>query len=200
MTPTADQARAILEPYHSLIRDVIEAAWAEWKAVQGFRASQGYPPMLYSRSISNYIFDALARTAIMGFGAEARVRVDVESQSFKLHFKDLCARFKKGGEDKLGQNHPTQAALAFQEAAGMIPGTSHETGKVEIIWLPNEIWTNLDRILVVARDGDRLIWEYEVEREASAAVVLLPTTPSEPDADGPLIRPKPIALPNTEQQ
>jgi hypothetical protein len=169
-------------------------------AVQAFRASKGFPPMLYTRSISNYIFDALARPAIMDFGAEAAVRVEVEAQTFKLHFKDLCARFKKGGEDKLGQNHPTQAALAFEEADGMIPGTSHETGKVEIIWLPNEIWTDLDRILVVARDGDHLIWEYEIERKAPAAVVMLPTTPSDPDADGPLITPKPTAIPDSEQQ
>lgn len=201
MIPTADEAKAILAPHHRLIRQVIEDAWAEWKAVQACRTKDGQPPVLYTRTISNYIFDAIARRAILAFGAEAAVHVEVEAQTFKLQFRGLCARYKKGGEDKLGSNIPTQAALAFIEADGLIPGMPPETAKVEFIWLPNEIWTDLDRVLVVARDGDRLIWEYEIDAaEPAAELHLLPTSPEEPD-DGPLlVTPKAPAKPDTKQQ
>lgn len=200
MIPTRDEAKAILEPYHPLIASVIEQAWAEWKSVQACRSEKLMAPTLYPRTISNYIFDAIARRAIMAFGVDPAVRVDVEAQTFKLHFKGLSARFKKGGEDKLGSNHHTPTSLLFVEADSLLPGMSAETGKVEFIWLPNEIWTDLDRILVIARDGDRLIWDYEIDRSAPAAVVVpLPIKP-EPEPGAPLITPKPVAKPDTKRQ
>lgn len=184
------EVREILEPYHPLIRQVIEEAWQEWKTVRAFRADQGLPPTLYSRTISNYIFDAIARRGIMAFGAEPKVRVKIEAQTFKLNFRGLCARFKKGGEDKLGCNIPTQAALAFIEADAQLPGEMPDTMKVEIIWLPTELWTDLEQVLVIARDGDRLLWEYEIERPASGIVTALPTLPTTPDDAAPLVTPK----------
>ena len=84
-----DEARATLTPYHPIIRKVIYDAWAEWRAVSIWRASQGYPPMLYHRSISNYVFDSIARRAILAFGPEERVHVEIETQTFKLFFRDL---------------------------------------------------------------------------------------------------------------
>ncbi|MDR6293796.1 hypothetical protein E9232_006349 [Inquilinus ginsengisoli] len=201
MIPTAEQAKGILGPYHPMIRGLIEEAWAEWKAVQACRAAQQLPPLLYPRTLSNYIFDAIARRAILAFGAEDAVQVEIEAQTFKLHFKGLCARFKKGGEDKLGRNVPTQAALAFMDADGLLPGMPPETAKVEFVWLSNEIG-DLDRVLVIARDGDQLIWEYDIDpAEPAADMLTLPISPTEPDNDGaPLVTPKTPAKPDTKQQ
>ncbi len=202
MIPTADEAKAILGPYHPMIRGIVEDAWAEWKSIQACRSEKEMAPLLYRRTISNYIFDAIARRAILAFGAEPAVHVEIEAQTFKLQFNGLCARFKKGGEDKLGSNIPTQAALAFMEADGLIPGMPPETGKVEFIWLPNAIWTDLDRVLVVARDGEQLIWEYDLDRAAPAVdVFTLPVAPLSPDDEGgPLITPKPVAKPASKQK
>ena len=163
--------------------------------VQDGEGSAAYP-----RTISNYIFDAIARRAILDFAAEPKVRVEVDAQTFKLHFRGLSARFKKGGDDKLGSNHHTAASLLFVEADGVLPGLGPETGKVEFIWLPNEIWTDLDRILVVARDGDRLIWDYEIERARPSAEIATLPTPAAPEPDKPLITPKPGAKPETERK
>lgn len=193
MIPTLDHAKGILEPHHPLIRRVIDEAWAEWRDMAAWRASKGFPPILYPRVIADYMFDGIARRGILAFGALDAVHVEVEAQTFKLHFRGLSARFKKGGEDKLGRNHHTQTSLAFVEADGLLPGLPPETGKVEFIWLPNELMTDLKQVLVIARDGDKLIWEYEIKPSAGSATIHpLPSAPDEPDAGAPpLVTPKP---------
>lgn len=188
---TKDEVRAVLEPHHDLIRAVIDDAWDEWRQMEACRRESRLPPMLYKRSISNYVFDAIARRAIPAFAAEAQVNVRLEAQTFKLQFRGICARFKKGGADGLGCNVPTQAAMAFMEAEGVLPGMPPETTKIEIIWQPNDIWTRVERVLVVARDGDNLIWDYEIERRGGAKIFVVPTIvpPSDPDGRD-LVKPK----------
>jgi hypothetical protein len=203
MALTQAEVSAVLAPYHSLIREVVDEAWAEWASIQSFRSDSRLPPVLYTRTICNLVFDGIARRGILRFGALDSVRVEIEPQTFKLHFRGVTARFKKGGDDKLGRNVTTQAVLAFIEADGILPGLPPETAKVEFVWLPNEIWTAVDRVLVVARDGDRLIWEYDIERGGpKAQVVELPLKPlaSGSPAAPPLIAPKPIAKPDDKSK
>ncbi len=167
-------------------------AWDEWWRVQAFRVNAKMPPLLYRRTIANYVFDAIARRAIPLFGKEPRVRVQIEPQTFKLHFRGVTLRIKKGGEDGLGSNITTQAVLAFIDADATLPGLPPETAKVEIIWEPNEIWTQVERVLVVARDGDRLLWQYEIEAGDAQNVLPVrpaPRTPPEADA-AELVKPK----------
>jgi len=196
-----EEARAILEPYHQRLREAVEGGWAEWKLLQSCRSEHGLAPVLYGRTICNVVFDAIARIAIFSFATDPKVHVEIEPQTFKLHFPNLCVRIKKGDDDHLGRNVPTQAVLAFVEADGLLPGMPPETGKVEVVWLPNEIWTDVDRILVVARDGDQLIWEYEIDRSKPSAEVVPFPTPTEPDpGDSPLVRPRTSAKLDTKQQ
>ncbi len=121
--------------------------------------------------------------------------VDVEAQTFKFAVKGIAARFKKAGDDKLGRNIATQAVLAFVEADGELPGLG-VFGKVEFVWFPNDLWTSIDRVLMVARDGDQLLWEYEIEGEAGS-LVELPVAPPPPDS-GDLVKPK--ATPSKKTQ
>ena len=159
--PDKDQVQADLEDFHDRIRSVVERAWAEWRAIAGFRTESGYGPLLYPRTIANIMFDAIARNALAEFAADPSVHLVIEAQTIKLFFRGaVYARFKKGDDNKLGQNIPTQAALAFEFVDGFFPGLPAETAKVEFIWLANEINTQLEHVLVVARDGDRLLWDY----------------------------------------
>ena len=191
--PTKEEAKEILRPYHSLIWQIVHDAWDEWRAVNGFRAERSMSPPLYPRTIANYVFDAVARRAIPAFGAESRVSVKVEAQTFKIFVAGrLAARFKQGGDDKLGVSSPTQAAMAFIEADGILPNLPPETGKVEIVWLLNEIKTKIDALLVVARDGDELIWDYPINDPRAAEIIPLPTRPtdSSPSEAGDFVKPK----------
>jgi hypothetical protein len=68
---------------------------------------------------------------------------------------------------------------------------SPETARVEFIWLPNEIHTKLDDVLVVARDNGRQVWEYAIAEGGPGEVIAIPSHPLAPDGDDDgLVRPK----------
>lgn len=181
---TKDEAKTIWGPVHGRIAKVVKSAWDEWKSVRASRAALGYAPVLYQRTVSNHIFDAIARNAIAEFGVDSGFMIDIEAQTFKVAHKGCVARFKKAGDDLLGQNHPTQAVLDFVRADGMLPGFPPGTGKIEFVWCANELFTDLQSIHVVARDGDSLIWEYEIDWNAGAAeIVPLHTVAEDIDED-----------------
>jgi len=86
--------------------------------------------------------------------------------------------------------HPDASGAGVHGGGRPAAGLPPETTKVEIIWQPNDIWTQLDRVLVVARDGDELIWEYEIEPRGGAKLYVVPTAPA-PEPEGPdLVKPK----------
>ena len=194
--PVKGDVQRVLKDFHARIRKVVEHAWAEWRAMATFRAENGFDPYLYSRTIANIVFDAIARYAVAEFAANSAVHIEIEPQTIKLFFKSsVCARFKKGDENGLGQNIPTQAALAFEVADAMLPGFPPETSKVEFIWLTNDINTRLEHVLVVARDREALLWDYEIEETPSADTGTIipfpepPTPPAPPEGDD-LVKPK----------
>jgi hypothetical protein len=86
----------------------------------------------------------------------------------------------------------------------MLPGLPPETAKVEFIWIPNDIQTRLEHVLVVARDGDRLLWDYEISlgAERTDAVVPLPFAPNDPDLSDneSLVKPKTQTNKKTEKE
>jgi hypothetical protein len=196
-----DDVHEILAPFHRRIRSVVERAWEERRAEAAWRVEVGMESLLYSRTVANYIFDAIARIAVSEFAADASVHVKLEAQTIKLFFRGgVMARFKKGDDNKLGQNNPTQASMAFECADGMLPDMPSETAKVEFIWIANELNTRLEQVLVVARDGDRLIWEYEIEPDAGTGVVVpFPPKPEPPTSSESLITIKPQA-PDSEEE
>jgi hypothetical protein len=196
--PVKEDVELLLKPFHGRIRQTVERAWDEWKAVSAFRAESSFDPLLYPRTVANYVFDAIARHAIEEFEGDPSVNVKIEPQTVKFFFKaGVLARFKKGDENRLGQNIATQTAMCFMNADGVLPGLPAQTAKVEFIWIPNELQTKLDQVLVVARDSDRLLWEYEIAGADAASedsVITYPTLPLAPAAvaDEKLVKPKTI--------
>ncbi|MBA2589540.1 MAG: hypothetical protein H0U98_13070 [Alphaproteobacteria bacterium] len=189
--PAMSDIKAALTSYHPMFRSIVDDAWAEWCAVKKFREEKGFGPVLYTRTISNYMFDAIARRAVPRLGAEASIMVVADAQTFKAHINGVLVRMKKGGDDNLGCNHPTQAALAFEEGDLKFPGFPPQTPKVELIWVPNDIWTQIGQLLVVARDGDKLVWQYEIPAADGAVVAPLPTKAPDPEGTGSdLVKPK----------
>jgi len=173
--PSKKEVRDILRPYHGRIRKVFERAWAEWRLVDSLRIENRLSPLLYSRTVANYVFDAIARIAISEFAEDPTVQVKIEAQSVKFVFKGkVVARFKKGDENRPGQNNQTQASLAFTDADGMLPGLPPETAKVEFLWRPNRTHTQLESILVISRDGDKIIWGYPIRSDEFGIGTLVP--------------------------
>lgn len=193
MAADINAVREALTPYHGKIHACVLDGFAEWRDTQKYRISKGYAPNLYSRTNSNDIFDAILRRAIPVLGAEERIFVKTEAQTAKFVIAGVAARFKKAGDDGLGCNIPTQAAMAFMDADRTLPGLPPETAKIELIWEPNAIWTKVERVLVVARDGDRLLWDYEIVADAGEGEItpFAPTDPNDqPDDASDLVKPK----------
>jgi hypothetical protein len=182
-----DEVRTILEPFHQRILDVMKQAFSDWRALAELKAQNGLPATLYSRTTSNDVFDFIASRAMAEFRTAPSVTVRPEAQTFKLIFKGTVgARYKRGDEDDLGQNIPTGAALALEQADGELPGFPPETAWVEFIWQANDLLTRLDYVLVVARDGNTVLWSYEIEDIAGAGGgSIAPFSPPTPPAPQP---------------
>jgi hypothetical protein len=142
------------------------------------------------------MFDAIARHAIVEFGSDANVYVRLEPQTLKIFFGGmLVTRFKRGAQNLLGRNVLTQAVMDFIRPEGLLDGLPAEGGKVEFVWMSNDIQTDLADVFVTARDGNRLVWNYEIGSAAAGGAEIVefsPRTPPVPPSDdtGDLVRPK----------
>jgi hypothetical protein len=182
-----DEVRSVLEPIHDLIAKVVELAHREHLAAKRLLTNHGFPSHLYSRTSSNELFDAVARHAITILGADARVLVHAEAQTVKFSVGGKAVfKFKKGDEDKLTCNHPTQAVRDFHDPDAPVGmGLPPETAKIEIVWLPNAAKTGYLAIFAVARDQDDVLWDYEIPRwagEQNDGIFQFPRSPKD-DSD-----------------
>jgi hypothetical protein len=192
-TISENAARDILTPYHDRIRAIVERAWAECRDVTEFRTTAGHGPRLYRRTLSNEMFDAIARHTISEFGSESSVYVRLEPQTLKIFFGSmLVARFKRGAQNKLGRNVLTQAIMDFIHPEGKLDGFPPEGGKVEFVWMSNDIQTALADVFVTARNGNRLIWSYAIPAAAAGAEIIVfnPSLAPASDDTGDLVAPK----------
>ncbi|MEO5806798.1 hypothetical protein [Devosia sp.] len=192
-TISEEDARNILEPFHERIRAVVDRAWEECRAITEFRASSGFGPRLYRRTLSNEMFDAIASNAVQEFGSDDNVYVRMEAQTLKVFFGGhLLARFKRGAANKLGRNIMTQAVMDFVMPDGMLPGLAPEGSKLEFVWMANDIQTRVEDVLVSARDGNRLIWQYGLGSTAGAQILPFAPRPVPPNDDdtAELVKPK----------
>lgn len=189
---TESSVRKHLEPFHPRICDVIERGHAEWLALKRFMAESGRGAVLYPRTIANFVFDCVVRQALREFGEDGDVRIVIESQTVKFVFGDtVLARFKKGDEDNLGQNQPTQAVFDFVYLQATLPGLPPSAAKVEILYSTSDLDDGINSIIVAARDGDRLLWHYPILGETDGfGAIPLPLRPSGGDDDGPLVIPR----------
>lgn len=185
-----------LEPFHERIQKVIEGGYAEWLEVKRFMANEGLGPVLYPRTISNFVFDAVVRRALLDFSDDSEVRVVSDAQTVKFCFGEMVlARFKKGDEENLGRNHPTQAVLDFVCVQNALPGLPPEAAKVEILYSATDIEDGIDRIVVAARDGDSLLWHYDLDSGATLGEVIQfpdPLPPSDDDGEQ-IIKPRVVS-------
>lgn len=192
---TRDEVRAALAPYHKQLHQVVDDGFQEWVTVSGFRLANGFSPVLYSRTVANYVFDAIARNARSVFGRDRTVRIHQEAQTIKFIFSGkIIARFKKGDEDHLGKNILTQAVMDYLDPQQTLPGFPPEAAKVEIAWKANDIGTGIEDVFVIARDGNTLLWSYSVIADADEGndptVLPFPIGPA-PDDFSPLVVVKP---------
>lgn len=189
-----DDVRQHLAPYHARIMEVVRQGHDEWVAVKRFMAASGFGSVLYPRTVANHVFDAVVRRALNEFGDDPNIRIVDETQTVKFCFGDIVlARFKKGDEDNLGRNHPTQAVLDFVSAQGVFPGIPPSAARVEILYAVSAVADEVEQVVIAARDGADLLWHYELDEGGAVGAVVpfpQPIHSGDDSDDDPIVIPR----------
>jgi hypothetical protein len=135
----------------------------------------------WPRSRANMMFERLAVRLQEEFADEhPKVRFSFSDETVKIIFDEyVLARCKKANGRGFAQNVETQATLAFCEAQDDLPGFQGFQ-KIEIVYVVNDTGTAINGIIIQARDGDKRLWAYSIERPASADDAMIPPVPLSP--------------------
>lgn len=172
-----DAVQATLNEFEGTILDVVHGAWRDFRQLQ-----QALPaPLLYARTRACFVQDLMVQRAQAAFCEDPRVRIIEKDETAKFVFDgSVVVRFKKADESGLGSNIPTQAVMQFVEQQQELPGFPN-MHKVEVLYHLNKLQTQVDHVMVVARDGGRLLWEYAMTAaEEAGQVVMFPAAQEEP--------------------
>lgn len=165
----------VLLDFEETILDVVHGAWGDWLA------SPHRAQIRFRRTRANLVHDFMVHRAVAGFDAHPDVHVVYQDETAKFLFKrKVLVRLKKGDTNHLGSNIETQAVLAFTDPQLTIPGLP-DVQKVDIVYVLNDLQTEIDRIAVTARDNDVRLWSYDIEDRRVAPVLPLvqPIAPAE---------------------
>lgn len=194
---TEDEVHTILAPYHDRILKAVIDGCSRWENFSTQRLVCGLARYRYKRTVACSLFEEITDVARNEFADDSSVKVVEESQTVKFCFDDkVIARFKKDGGNRLGVNILTKAIRDFNDPQASIPGVLPEVAKVDFVWKRNEIEGGIERVSVVARDGNSIVWAYDLnisEIEAETAEVLslpLITIQSNDEKTDTLVKPK----------
>jgi hypothetical protein len=167
--------RGILRSYEDAIFKAVHGAWSDWRELP-----LGGKLLFPGRTRACLVHDFMVQRAIAAWTGDSAVRVIRRDETAKFVVVDqVLLRFKKADDRGLGSNIPTQASLGFIGQQHDLPGIPN-VHKVEVVYALNRLQTQIDRVVVVARDGDALLWDYAIAPATTAEVISLPVLPSEP--------------------
>jgi hypothetical protein len=172
-----DVVRRVLQPYEDAIFQSVHGAWGGYQEL-----NLGGRLLFPGRSRACLVHDFMVHRAISAWTGDSAVRVIRQDETAKFVVADqVLLRLKKADDRGFGSNIPTQASLGFIEQQHDLPGIPN-VHKVEVLYLLNRLQTQIDRVVVVARDGDELLWDYVIAPATTADVISLPSaSSSEPE-------------------
>ena len=170
--------QAVVQPLLDEIRDQIVAAiheaWADWMA------SDHVSVWRCKRSRANFVWEQIIDRAFAELVGHDAVHVIDGHETMKFLVRDeVLFRFKKADETGRTANVSTQLALAFHDHDQGLFGLP-EVQRVEVVYKLNKLETAIQDICVVARDGDRVVWEYSL-LDAEDVIAPLPMPAPEPE-------------------
>ena len=174
MPPTDQEAvQATLIDFEPAILSVVHGAWQEFKQLPLTA------PLEFARTRACFVQDIMVRLAKEKFADESRVRISARDETVKFVFDDkVLVRFKKADASGLGSNISTQAIMQFVDQQRELPGLP-DVYKVEVLYHLNHLQTQIDHVMVVARDGDSQLWEYAITAEETVQTVMFPAVQDE---------------------
>lgn len=194
--PLIDDVRPLLAKREAIIVPVVLGAWDQW-----WRRTPGRTK-LFRRTRACLIHNYMTNSAPTAFAPDRGIHV-IEGQEtlFFLVEDRLLFRFKKGDEQGISANVDTQASLAFNNPQQMLIDLP-DVARVDIAYVLNRFETTIDRILVVARDGDRAVWSYAIHPRADETEfpTPLPVQPATPPAAADTVVRLPVGMSRKEEK
>lgn len=143
----------------------IEYGWARWKA---------HPDHLNFRrgcTRASLVWEACVDKAIELFNGDAGVHVVEHHDTVSFIFDGVVlVRFKKADAKLYSSNYSTLLAEAYHDAAPDLFGYAGEQ-RVEAVYVLNPYHTDVAWAGIVARDGSKIIWNYELSSGAKPMVL-----------------------------
>jgi len=168
--------RSVLAPYEAKLFQAVHGAWEDWKGL-GLGGRLLFP----GRTRACLVHDFMVQRAIAAFTADRAVRTIRRDETAKFVFADQVAlRFKKADDNGLGSNIETEATLDFVEQQQELPGIPN-VHKIEVVYILNKLRTQIERVVVVARDRDMRLWSYVIAPATAAEIVSLPVVKPQPE-------------------
>lgn len=172
-TTNESEVRAILTPdREAKIDRAYNQAWNDW-------SDSPHKPKLsrWPRTRANNVFEYLVNYLIEEFSSDAGVRFIFHTETFKLIFDErLVVRFKYASKRGLGANVDTQAVFDYCDPQTDLPGMP-SLQKVEIDYNLNVTETAIAEIAVIARNGKKRLWSYNINATGAAGAEVVPLLP-----------------------
>jgi hypothetical protein len=179
-----EEVRNLLKPLHGPLTRVVTGAWEDWQKVA---------PMIgrrFARTPANVIYERMIARAVPELESLPGMHIVNGHQTVHFVYQDAVRfRFKKGDENGLSKNYPTQMALAFNDQTSDLFGAPTIT-RVDVVYQLDGLATRVTDVAVVARPDMNVLWSYSItasEMKSAEVVELIPKAPSPVES---LVRPK----------
>jgi hypothetical protein len=182
-----DDTRLVITPSREakLFRAINEA----WNDVRKDLARYS----IWARTRACMMFERLAVRLQEAFIDDPDVRFEFANETVKITLDDeIVARVKKADGRGLGHNVQTETNDLFCDQADTFPGFE-PLDKIEIVYVLNMYGTEINRVMVQARDGDVRLWAYQIDDTAlgtAAPIQPLPSRPTPPSSADDLVQPR----------
>lgn len=179
--PNKEVVQPILDCIRAEIVEVILGGWSDWQE------SGRNGVWRCKRSRAGYVWEQIIERAHNLFDSESGIKILDGTETFKFLVNDVVLfRFKKANERGISSNIETQLAMAFHDHEQDLFGLP-EVQRVEVVYKLNALETEIRDICVVARENDRVVWEYSL-LDTEESVVQLPIPEPEKPERKPIVR------------
>jgi hypothetical protein len=153
--PSTD-VKLLLGSRESAICQIVLNSWKKWWK---------NPDRLilhYKRTRATAMHNYMMVEAPAAFASDPGVRlIHGHETIYFVAQQRLVFRLKMGDGCGVSSNVETQSSLAFNDPQQTLPGIP-DHARVDIVYVLNPFETLIDRVLVVARDCDRVAWSYPI--------------------------------------
>lgn len=169
---TKEEVEQIIKPYEEDIRSVVFDAWAMWR--ESFHAS--HP--LWNGTMGNDMCNFFLNVATRKFHSNsAHMKVHTKRPYVGIYVEgQLYMRFKMGKRSLRTSNYQTTSARAFHDKTMPIEALAGMT-RLELVYVPSSDKLDLENIMIVCRDKDRIAWTIDLLARAQPEQTIIEFKP-----------------------